>query len=191
MKVKDIIKSALVLIGREDVARSIEKEEESETAYSLTAEEKETVETLLYCFNSVEDELARCYFPLKAEEALTSEDGVYAFSGFTERPLKIISVTAKGEKIKFEADVRFLKTDAKEITVLYRYAPPKKSLDGESAFGGEVSERLVAAGTASEYCLICGEAAKAQAWESVYRGEIDRLRRKSINRTSFPPRRWV
>ena len=158
----------------------------------MTSEESETVETLLYCFNAVEDELARCYFSLTKKEVMASSVGEISFSNFSLSPIKILSVKSGEKEVEFTTDALSLNTVKGTVTVTYCYVPPKKTIDGESEYGEErVSERLIAVGAAAEYCLICGEVSSAQSWESVYRGEIDRLQRKSVSGIKIPPRRWV
>lgn len=194
MKVKDILITALRFIGRDDVLKKLSEETEAEPDGEelFTAEESEVIKTLLYCFNSVEDELARCYFPLETEEVMTSANGVYPFAGFAKRPVKILSVKSGKKPEKYLLSPQNLICDSGEITVSYNYAPLKKDLDGESEFSTLLSnERLVAAGTASEYCLIDGEAKLAQSWESVYRSEIEHIQRTKLAGLRLPPRRWV
>ncbi len=214
MKVKDIIATALRFVGRDEISKKLlfepvqdgaggetaeetptettPAEEPSADPNELTAEEKEVVDTLLYCFNSVEDELARCYIPLRTLDVMSSESGVYPFSDFKLRPVKIISVKAHGKNVKYSVNAQNLITDCTEITVEYGYAPLKKGLEDESEFSSVfANERLVAAGTASEYCLIDGEAKLAECWESVYRGEIDAVQRTRLSGLRLPPRRWV
>ncbi len=186
MKVKDIIVTALKFVGREDISKKLLSDGE------LTAEETEVIDTLLYCFNSVEDELARCYIPLETEEVMCSENGVYAFADFSLRPVKIISVKSGGKSVKYSLTAQSLVCDSAEITVGYGYAPLKKGIDDDSEFSSVLaSERLVAAGAASEYCLIDGESKLAEVWESVYRGEIDAVQRTRLSALNLPPRRWV
>ena len=190
MKVKDIIVTALRFVGREDISKKLASGEDD--GVELTDEESEVVETLLYCFNSVEDELARCYIPLETTENLSSENGVYNFADFSLRPVKIISVKSNGKPVKYSVTALSLITDCAEITVEYGYAPLKKGLTGDSEFSSVfANEKLVAAGTASEFCLIDGEAQLAQTWESVYRGEIETLQRTRLSGLHLPPRRWV
>ncbi|MDE6667585.1 MAG: hypothetical protein K2K38_04465 [Clostridia bacterium] len=189
MKVKDIIVTALMFVGRDDISKKLANDEDD---VELTAEESEVVETLLYCFNSVEDELARCYIPLETVENLSSENGVYSFADFSLRPVKIISVKSDGKPVKYSITALSLITDCAEITVEYAYAPLKKGLSDDSEFSSVLaSDKLVAAGTASEFCLIDGEAQLAQTWESVYRGEIETLQRTRLSGLHLPPRRWV
>lgn len=186
MKVKDIIIRALAFIGRGDLSAALE------SGQTPSGEGAEALETLLYCFNAAEDELARYYFPLTAEEELTSLTGKFYFSDFSSRPVKILRVQSQGKDISYTLYPLCLEADAVRITVSYRYAPVQKTIEEDSAFDGvDVGEALVAAGAASEFCLINGEMTAAQLWESRYRREIDRAQRNMGEALHVPPRRWV
>lgn len=161
-------------------------------AASVPAYDESETETLLYCVNAVEDELARYYFPLKATETLSSQSGIYYFKSFAKRCIKILSVTSNGERCDFEVFPEYLRADAKEITVEYDYSPQLKTVDGDSEYDGvKVSENLIAKGAASEFCLIRGEMSLAELWESKYRQEIDLARKNGAAFGTLPPRRWV
>lgn len=186
MRVKDIIVDALQLVGREDVAAVLKADKTPE------GEGAEAVETLVYCFNAVEDELARFYFPLKTKQTLSSYTSKYPFATFSYRPVRILSVQSGGGDADYELFPGYIKTSATQITVEYEYSPPAKKLTDESSYDGyAVGERLVAYGAASEYCLINGEVQSANFFESRYRDEIDKARQKSVSGRHMPPRRWV
>ena len=55
MKIKDIVQRGMNYVGRTDVAELIKSEAE------INGEAAEAVETMLYCVNAVENELARHY----------------------------------------------------------------------------------------------------------------------------------
>lgn len=186
MKVKDIIVGALRLLGRDDLAETL--------AANGTAEGEggDVVQTLLYCFNAVEDELARYYFPLVANEELRAEAGKIGYTAFSYAPVKIIGVTAEGKPVKFSVQPLYLCVDADSVSVEYWYTPQSRTMEGDSAFdGAEVGERLVAAGCAAEYCLIHGESLAAKLWEGKYREAIDKARLTHRRARALPPRRWV
>lgn len=185
MKVKDILISALEIIGRSELAKSLAGGEE------LSAGDSETVNTLLYCFNATEDELARKYMPLSYKEEITSQNGRFYFAAFVHAPVKLKSVTSDGESVSYEIFPEYLKADARKITVEYDYSPSKKELGGTSDFGAEAGEHLLALGAAAEYCLINGEAEAAELWEKKYRAAIDGAQSKLPAGFSIPPRRWI
>ena len=186
MKVKDILVSALKYAGRDDVAEALERGETSDTGIS------EEVKTALYCFNAVEDELARRYVSITRTDELIGADGKYYYKDFPRSPVKIISVKADGADAAYKLTPTFMECLKQRIRVTYGYVPSKKGVDGESEFSeGIIPMRLVAAGTASEFCLINGETGRAEIWEKVYREEIDGVRRSALIEMKLPPRRWV
>lgn len=186
MTIKEIAVCAFKMLGRSDIAQTLA------SGGTLDTESAEKTETLLYCVNAVEDELARYYFPVKLSETLSAADGKYYFSDFSNRPVKILSVTADGKSVEYKLFAQYVFCAEKKITVEYEYAPPKKQLEDKSAFDGTaVCEKLVAAGAAAEYSLVAGSVQLAELWESRYREEIDLARCKFRTHASVPPRRWV
>ncbi len=186
MKVKDIIVCALRCAGRPDVADALSD------GQTIEGEKAEAVRTMLYCFNAVEDELARCYFPILKSEDAAVQSGKVGFTSLSESPVKILGVKSGGKPVKYKLEPQYIEVNADTVTVEYFFTPSAKTIDGDSAYDGcEVGERLVAAGAASEYCLLNGESAAARLWESKYRDAIDSSRASHRRKRSVPPRRWV
>lgn len=186
MKVTDVIIDALRLVGREDLAELVGDGGTAE------GEGAEVVRTLLYCYNAVEDELARFYFPLVFREEKTAAEGKISYSDLTYRPVRIVGVTVDGRAEKFRTEAQYIEVNADKAVVEYWYAPEAKELGGDSAYdGSEVGERLVAAGCAAEYCLLNGESVAAELWEGKYREAIDKARKTHRRARAIPPRRWV
>lgn len=186
MKVKKILARALIYAGRDDVAAALEADEVPE------GEMSDAVKTALLCLNAVEDELARRYLPLKMSEKISSDDGTIPFSRFLLTPLRVISVANGQGEQEFRTDSGSLITCAGEVTVEYNYLPSPKTLSGDSSYDeSRAGISLIAAGTASEYCLIGGDAGAAKVWEEKYRREIDASQRRRCTEYKLPPRRWV
>ena len=189
MTIRDILVSALRRIGREELANDVEAGGEP------VGEGGEVVQTLLYCINATEDELARYYFPLKCAETLYSKNNVFYFSDFAKIPVRIIKVTSNDKEVDYRLQNDCIVTDCSKIEITYDYVPAKKTADGKSEFGEMGDGNITALGAAAEYCLICGEAALAEVWETRYREAIDRAQRatsKAEAQTSYiPPRRWI
>lgn len=186
MTIRDILYSALRRIGREDIAVGMEGGGEPE------GEAAEVVQTLTYCINATEDELARYYFPLKCTETLYStENNIFNFADFSHTPVRILKVQSGGRDITYELLTNCIVADAQEIEITYFYCPKKKTLDDESQFGETGDGYITALGAAAEYCLICGEASMAEVWENRYRKAIDRARKKCDSGAYVPPRRWI
>ena len=186
MTVKDVIASALRLIGRSEIISDL-----SHPTRSSELDGVEVMETLLYCFNAVEDELARKYIPLTTSEKLLSSDNKFYYSDFSEYPIKIKRVTVDGRKAAYEVLTKYMVVDGKKIEVEYEYAPKRKTYDDESDYGDNVGEYLIALGIASEYSVINGEAEMADKWEKQYRAQLDGVQRSLAVCAGIPPRRWV
>ena len=185
MKVKDIIIQALLYAGRDDVVKAINEDE-------LNDEHYEALRTALLCFNAVEDELARRYLPLKKTERFCSSSGEIEFTEFSERPVKILSVKSSAGRCGFEVTPEKISTRAGEVYIEYNFAPKPKGLEDESVYSElQASIVLMAAGTASEFSLIYGDAGAANEWETRYRREIDLVQREKFSELKIPPRRWV
>ncbi|MDE6586637.1 MAG: hypothetical protein K2K80_08170 [Clostridia bacterium] len=186
MKVKDIVVRALFFAGRDDVANIVESKGQH------TSESTEVLKTMLYCFNAVQDELARNYFSLITVEKMSATSGIFYFEDFTLNPVRIISVKANGADVRYTLYPKSIVCDARSVEITYEYSPDKLGLDGECAFTeNQASIKMLAAGAASEYCLINGEVSQAEALENIYRQEIDKIRRNKLSAVKFPPRRWV
>ena len=187
MKVKDVIASALRLIGRSELIPDL-----SRPSSSGEGDSNEVIETLLYCFNAVEDELAHKYIPLVTREEMISPDNRYFYTDFNHCPVKIKRVKSiDGEKLNFEIFPLYMAVDAKEVVTEYEYAPKPKKIDDTSDYGDEVGEYLIALGIASEYCVINGEAEMADRWEKKYRTQLDGVQQSLPVCASIPPRRWI
>lgn len=186
MKLNEIIKRALNLIKRNDIVEAMEKN-------SLDEEQNEVVKLLLFCVNSVEDELARHYFPLKFSESVTADEGVIAFSKLAKTPSRIISVESDGERIKFDLFPTHITLKCKSVKIEYEYVPSVKgSYDSESIYSGTcVGESVIAAGALAEYYIICGEISLSEYWESKYRQLIEGASKIYDFPRYIPARRWV
>lgn len=187
MKIKDILTLALTYAGRQDVADKLKAGE------TVTGESAEVVKCALLCCNAVENELARYYFPLTHSDSLVSVTRKFMYTTFSERPVKILSVKDEtGADVGYAEHSTYMVADESKVTVTYEYTPLARKVDGDSAYGGGVvDESLIAAGTASEFCLIQGEVGFAEMWERRYRERIDMARRKCAKPLKIPPRRWV
>ena len=197
MTIRDILIRALRRIGREDLSADVG------SGVEPSGEGAEVVTTMLYCINATEDELARYYFPLKCTETLhLGQSKTLRFSDFSNTPVKILSVKSDGAEIAFELQPNCLIADATSIEVTYYYAPKQKGVDDESTFGETGGGKIIELGAAAEYCLIGGEAALAEMWETRYREAIDMTRQMLENDNAYsgekldrggyiPPRRWV
>lgn len=183
MKVKDIVIKAAALLGGADEVKTY-------LAGSST-NGRAKAELLLSCFNIVENELALDYIPLIKEESFTTADGEIDYASFSEDVVRILEVrNTRGAKIPFRLFASYMETDPDTVTVRYAYTPKEKTATDESDFRAEISERVMAFGTAAEYCTAIGVYEDARVWDKKYKEGIEAARSIGVKK-KMPSRRWA
>lgn len=183
MYIRNIVKTAALELGMYEDILAYEKGENP--AFASEAE------TLLACFNLVENELALDYLPLWAEESFQTNTGTIFYKQFSKKITRVVKVSDKwGNEIPFRIFPEYVAMQAEEVNIRYAYAPEKKGLGDKTDFQLRVSERLFAYGIAAEYSLLKGNFEEAAAWDAKYKEAIASAYRsgKSVRISS---RRWV
>lgn len=174
MTVKDIIEKTATYLNRSDVLEFLKT---GATENYLTV--IKDVETLVACYNVVQDEIATLYFKLKYTERFSPENGSVKFTRFAFNPYAIISVKDNlGVKINAKILPTEIKTN-KPITVDYYYLPKTKNIEDICDFTGTpITERTLCYGIITEFLLIKGSFEEAGAWHSKY---VDALSSLALN----------
>lgn len=183
MTVKECVKLAAGELGIGD----------SVNAYvdGTSDEGKQETETLLRCFNIVENEVALDYLPLYCEEEIAAETGVVRYAALSRSVVRVLRVTDEwGNKAPFRLFPEYLKTLPGKVRVLYTYTPKEKTLSDDSDFILQVSPRLLGYGMASEYCLAAGLFEEAAVWEKKYKDALTAAYRSGSSKT-LRSRRWA
>ena len=157
MKVVDIIALASTMVGNDDLATAIKEAVDSDSVLSDDAQAE--YDKFLTCYNITVQELSEEHVPLLATEQLSSPDGRFYYKDFKYQPLRIKSVYKSINSINYKTYAEYLYAQADSIEVTYEYAPKKATGFSEEICPFKntiVSERLIALGVASEYCLIVG-----------------------------------
>lgn len=185
MLVKQLLCDVLRMTGRADAAELCESGRTDEAT-------ERALHAVLLCVNAVADELARGYFPLRAEEDMSSAAGEYAFSSFAHMPCRIISVNGDRSGSTWAVRPLRLVCGCTKARVEYEYVPERFESGDEFSYPDPaVGAYLVCLGAAAEYLLIEGDVACAEMWERKYREEIDRQLSLSPAGGKIPPRRWL
>ncbi len=165
MTIKDIVRTAAVLLDRTDIKDYLDGNFDGvaeETTQSLT--------TLTELANLVISELAESYIPaVKSEEVFASNNRIY-YSTLSEKPLKILKVKDGFDNpIRFSYSPEYILTDRQNVIVEYEYLPTAKSLEDDICYSErEVSPRIIAYGLAAEYSIVMGEFNQAVTWHKRY-----------------------
>lgn len=152
---------------------------------------KKETETLLRCFNLVENEVALDYLPLYAEDEAESETGRVEYSVLGKAAVRVLGVRDEwGNKIPFRLFPDHLRTAPGKVRIAYTYTPEEKGLEDSSDFVLQASPRLFACGMAAEYCLACGLFEEAEVWDGKYRAALAAAYRARPARL-LRSRRWA
>ncbi|MBQ9113425.1 MAG: hypothetical protein IJY05_00705 [Clostridia bacterium] len=182
MKVKECVEKAAMLLGIADEVCAYLNEGDTQG--------QEQTERLVKCFNLVENELALDYLPLFAEQKVVNQNGKVDFLLLQKNVVRIAGVKNKaGESVKFRLFPKYFEAPMGELTIIYSYTPPEKTLDGESDYA-TLSARLFGYGMAMNYALIMGLYEEASVWDKKYKEALEaayRIRGAAVIRS----RRWV
>lgn len=152
---------------------------------------KEETETLVRCFNVVENEVALDYLPLRCEDEAESETGVIRYEELTMPCVRILRVTDEGgNAAPFKLFPSYLKTQPGRVRIEYTYTPEKKTVEDKSDYEILASPRLFAYGIAAEYCLACGLFEEAAVWDKKYKDALTAAYRSRPSRV-IRSRRWA
>lgn len=186
MLVSDIISQALAFLEMDGYLAKLNAGGDDDDE-----EYNRAIDALVHCFNAVEDELARGYFPLVCREEITVSGGKFYYTSLSHTPVKILSLLKCRQMVKFCTEPQYLSADDGEYTIEYAYCPLEKSLDDSSDYDEAiVGARLIAYGVCAEYCLITGAYEASECWEARYVRETERLR--PLPRGGhISARRWV
>ena len=190
MTVKEVLVLAAGCLGRDDLISALDK-----TAGALTDDEKLELDSLLRCYNFVENEVALDYYALKKEETVTVSENKIYYTKLSSTPVNIRKVVCGGYLARFASYPAYvLLSDGwnGQAIIVYDYIPSNKtSLSERSEFTDTgVSARLIAYGVTAQYCLVNGETGRAAVWDKKFR---DALRAKNLLRrtVTIRSRRWV
>lgn len=184
MKVKDVIILAAEELGIADKVKAF-------LSHGDVTGEVPT-NTLLRCFNLIENELALDYFPLFIEEVVLTETGKIHFSELSENLVRVALITnSEGARAQFTLFPEYIKLEKPDTyTLVYCYAPKKKSTNEDVSFHSIVSERLLAYGVAAEYCTASGLYEEGQVWDTKYKDAIRAAYTQKPSRV-MRTRRWI
>ncbi len=186
MLVKDVILSVVMELGRVDLIDYLSKGvcEDIESA-------KRDINSLVNCYNNIENEIALDFIKLKNLEQLLTEDGKIFYSSLSKTPVEIVKVYDKNRnEQKFEIYADYLMTEKGNLTLEYAYSPVKKDLTSTSEYTLQVGMHLLVYGVCAEFSIVSGAFDQASYWDKRYKRAIGQL---SIKKPTgkMNSRRWL
>lgn len=153
MKVRDIVRSSALILGKTDVMNYLDGEENNVGIDTL-----ESVNLLTNLCTLVIDELSSTYIPLLKKERVSFSNNKYPFEQFEEKVVKVLAVyDLDGNKVGFSCDGTHLLANVSSCEVEYEYVPKNYGLDDETGYTElDLSTTALAYGVTAEYCITQG-----------------------------------
>lgn len=189
MKVKDILETTLVFLGKHELL-STSAFDESITKELTDAESKE-IGFFVRCFNLIYKEVSADYLPLMYHEKIKFNQGKFELVNLTQNILDIFKLCDEAENnISYKLFPSYMKANISTANIIYSYIPDDLKLDDDVLlFGGKLLPQVLSYGVAREYCLISGDHREADIWEKRFKdGVFVEMRKKS--EIKIKPRRW-
>jgi len=190
VSMKDCLQLCAVFLQFENVLALLSDDGGVNLSDEDKTEAERELNMLLRCANLVIHEIASEYVHLKTYESFNTTDGHIRYSDFLKQPVDIYSVKKEGNFCRFKLYPSELITQEGDVEVYYTYLPDKVETTGNLDFEeGKVNGRIIAYGTAAEYCVICGLYEEAVIWDKRYKDSLFNSV-KSIKSVTLPERKW-
>lgn len=185
MTVKEILMLACEFIGEKELIEKVTSSED------LNDVESSKLQTLLSCFNLVNQEIASDYLPFLKKEEVQVVDGKILFSTLSEQVVNVYEVKSKfGFNLSFKNFPNFVEVDKSAKTIVYSFVPQEMELTDTVEFSNGLSARVYAYGIASEFLLVSGISEDAEIWEERFKESLFVLSRKR-GEHRLPKRSWM
>lgn len=187
MKVKEIIAYACEFIGEKELAEKLNSQE----TVTYSAKEQEKVDSLLRCFNFVNEEIASDYLPYLITEEIDVNNSILNFSTLSKTIINIYQIKGSfGRNVRYKTYPEYVEIFGRAKEITYSFLPEKEELNDDFTFYNGLSARIFAYGIASEYLLIDGLSEDAEIWEERFKEGLFVLSRKR-SEARLPRRKWL
>ena len=185
MTVKGIIKLVCEFVGERELLQKLGTQN---SVY--TTRETEKLETLLKCFNLVNQEIASDYLPFLFEEEIDVKNSILNFGSLSKTVVAIYQVKDRfGFAVKFKNFPNHIEIYGHGKKIVYSYLPEELGLADTVEANNGLSERVYAYGVASEFLLVDGMSDDAEIWEERYKESLFMLSKRH-GEHRLPRRRW-
>lgn len=189
MTTKQVLEDVAIFLGKEDLlACPYFTGEESE----ISQEDQKELDMLNRCLNLITSEISTDYLPIYKTKEVIFENNKYNLSGIDSNIYQIAKIEDEfGCQVRFKIYGEEINANVTKAKITYTSFAEKCTLDGTvESFGGLMQARVLAYGTAMEYCFISSLFDDATLWESRYKNSLMVLSQKKHNLV-MPKRRWL
>lgn len=185
MKVKDIVRSSALILGKTDVVDYLDGQQD------VGVDTLESINLLTNLCTLVIDELSSTYIPLVQRETASFANGKYAYNQFSKKVVKIIAVyNMEGKSVDFSTDANCVLSNVMNCEVEYEYRPENYDLEDNVGYSeSDISITALAYGVTAEYCITQGLFEQAVMHHKRY---VDAVAEVCLPKNKkIKPRSWV
>ena len=185
MTVKEIIKSACALVGREDVVKYL-----NDNSVTVGEDTLPTLNVMVSLLNIVIGELSGTFIPMIKLERVSAKNKRVYYADLLERCLKVIAVyDDSGNKINYAHTPEYMDVFADNVQVEYQFIPPNYDLESEIGYtDADISASALAFGLCAEYSISKGSFDQAVMWHERYVDAVSakrKLKNGTVKQRSF------
>ena len=186
MKIKNIIESCAVYLGKQEILDYFNNSYE----YDTTEIEK-NVNTMVKLINLVISELSCGYIPLITTEKLEQKSNKILISSLTKTAVEILEVfDEEDNSIPFNVNFEYITAKGQICSVKYKYLAPDYQLEDSIGYSQkQISISTLAYGLCAEYCIVECRFNEALMWRNRYTNEINKLLKPK--NTVIKGRTWI
>ena len=185
MEVKNLVKEVATLLQLSNVlALDLDDVEELQSMDDLTERD---VNLIVNCLNQTLTTIATEYIELLTSENITVVNGEFDLDDLEKNFYKIKRVE---NNEKFEIVDNKLRLNNGNYKIIYSYYPEELELNDEFDFYENLSKYAICYGICSQYCLILGDFAQSETWESKFENAME-MAKSQLKVMSIKNRRWA
>lgn len=154
---------------------------------TLDAQTQKDINLIVSSTNEVLSDIATDYFPLKATEQIIVSNGSFDLKNLSHDFHKLLSVETTDF---YDVEMETLKIKNGSYKLTYSYLPEVLELGDDIEVDKRVTIYALCFGVCAEFCLVSGNYAESEMWNSKYQNAINVCKR-SLKMPELKHRRWL
>lgn len=182
MSVKEVIKQVAIMLQLYNLIDA-----NLDEFNNLDDQTKRDINVIVSCINEVLCDISTDYLLLETTEDINVENEIFDLSNLQKVFYKVVKFDNTTE---YKITYNNLQTKNGKHIITYNYLPEIVNLNSEINYDSRLTLYGLCYGVAKEYCLVCGNYAESEMWESKFNNAMQIAKRKSGS-VSLKSRRWI